>query len=271
MKVIIKFFIMMFITVFKVYSQELETIITDRPDVTESSFTVPKGSFQLETGFLYSSSESQGTSIYVQNYTVTDEYINIPTTLARYGITEYIELRAGAEIMIHNIITNDPEINTVKDSDLSGVQLALKFKLAKQKNLLPSTAVILGSTFPAVSTISSSDIFDPAVVFCFSNQISEKFSAGYNLGFDLNDGFTSSASGNYSLSLSYSISGAVGMFGEFYGIVPFTNVRASNYVDGGFTILIKKNLQIDFSGGYGLNSGITEYFLNTGFSFRLPK
>lgn len=39
-----------------------QTISTDRPDQTEGSSTVPKGSFQIETGLLFGYSKSEGIS-----------------------------------------------------------------------------------------------------------------------------------------------------------------------------------------------------------------
>ncbi len=59
-------------------------MVTDRPDQTESSRTVPKGALQVESGMLLNFEEMEMISV---------RQILLPTTLFRYGITRGIELR----------------------------------------------------------------------------------------------------------------------------------------------------------------------------------
>ena len=63
------------------------TIITDRPDLTESSRAVPYKSIQIETGFL----------MFVENPSVSSEFsttlYQFPTTLVRFGLLKNAELR----------------------------------------------------------------------------------------------------------------------------------------------------------------------------------
>jgi len=65
------------------YGQEL---ITDRPDQTESSSTVPKRSLQIESGLLVGFAEGEDISL---------REILAPTTLFRYGVTKGFEIRGG--------------------------------------------------------------------------------------------------------------------------------------------------------------------------------
>ena len=53
----ITFFIAMFLLNTAIMAQ---TIVTDRPDQTESSSTVPLGSLQIEGGFLHELTEADG-------------------------------------------------------------------------------------------------------------------------------------------------------------------------------------------------------------------
>ena len=62
-------------------AQEIESIQTDRPDLTESAFTVPAGYFQLEAGILRT----------VINKTTQ---LNLhPTLLFKYGVSSSFEFR----------------------------------------------------------------------------------------------------------------------------------------------------------------------------------
>lgn len=55
-------------------------IVTDRPDVTESSIVVPKGSLQFENGLTWTSDHGQSA-------------LDLSETLARFGISRLTELR----------------------------------------------------------------------------------------------------------------------------------------------------------------------------------
>ena len=61
---------------------EYPELITDRPDQTESSTTVPYQSVQIETGWLHSEEDDDDIE--------TDTF---PQTLLRYGLADGLELR----------------------------------------------------------------------------------------------------------------------------------------------------------------------------------
>ncbi|MDQ3021084.1 MAG: transporter [Bacteroidota bacterium] len=266
--------IIIFATAQQSVSQEAISIVTDRPDITESSLTVPKYSIQIESGFSYSRNEFDNEIFYndsLMNTPLTDQYFVTPGVLARYGLNDKIELRLGAQLTTVKSMNENPQTINFTKTNVEGIDIAVKFKLSKQNNLLPSSALIAGSSIPALNPGSETDVFDPSFTFCFSNEITENLGVGYNLGFNLDDGFNSSASGAYSLSFNYLLIESFGMFVEAYGFIPFSQNHATNFADGGITVLIRSNIQLDFSGGYGLNSENTEYFFSTGISFRLPK
>lgn len=76
----------LFLFVQYAFGQEL---VTDRPDQTESSVTVPKGSLQIESGFLLGYSE--------ENRFSTRDLL-LPTTLFRIGLTNNLELRIVSQV-----------------------------------------------------------------------------------------------------------------------------------------------------------------------------
>lgn len=69
-------------------------IATDRPAITNSSVVVPAGSFQMENGFLETS--SQGQSV-----------LDGPVSLVRFGINTRTELRFTAPDYLYRLNTGD--------------------------------------------------------------------------------------------------------------------------------------------------------------------
>jgi len=81
-------------------------LITDRPDATESPYTVGTGNFQIETGALFT---DNGDDAFNTESTVFN------TGLLRYGLNETIELRLGWDYL--NERTNS---NGIELSDING-------------------------------------------------------------------------------------------------------------------------------------------------------
>ena len=92
-----------------------QDIITDRPDQTEASSTVPKNSFQIEMGILTQTSA---------NKTVTN--FAGPSTLIRYGIYEKVELR-----LFNQFESNKLELDggNSKGSGLGDIEIGTKIQL----------------------------------------------------------------------------------------------------------------------------------------------
>ncbi len=71
-------------------SAQVNEIITDRPDQTESPFTVPRRHFQMETGLVFEKTNSN-----------TETFV-YPATLIKYGLTDRFELRLIMEFSTIN-------------------------------------------------------------------------------------------------------------------------------------------------------------------------
>lgn len=82
------------------------------------------------------------------------------------------------------------------------------------------------------------------------------------------DGLTPNPTSIYSVSFGYKITDQLGVFVEPYGFV--TNHGGEKHlINGGFTYLINNHLQLDLTGGYGLNEAAPNNFLSCGASFLL--
>jgi hypothetical protein len=59
------------------------------------------------------------------------------------------------------------------------------------------------------------------------------------------------------------------MFVESYGLL-LEEGDSEHLFDAGFTFLVLPNLQLDVSGGVGLNNNAMDNFLSFGLTYRLP-
>lgn len=243
------------------------SLVTDRPDQTESSAIVPPGYVQIETGWLFTRNHEEG---------ARQETHEFPGTLVRIGLLDWLELRAGWSGHIREEVRLEPlraNANGMGDAELS-----TKIRFWPQKGGRPETALLVGTSLPVGDKDFSSDRFDPSVRFSLSHSLSERFSLGYNLGMQ----WTSAAheSGNrttlsdyiYTAVLGIGLTERLGAFAEVFGEIPASAVgKPANALDGGFTYLLRPNLQLDVTGGAGLSGRAVDWFVGAGFSLRLPE
>ena len=235
---------------------EKPEIVTDRPDQTEAPVLVPAGGVQVETGFVYEKDREE-------NVDHTNFAYN--TTLIKYGVNEFFELRFISEFLGENAkVAENP---ASKVNGFSPLALGVKIKLSDEKGFWPQAAFI-----GHINLRSGSSEFMPAYTaadfrFTLAHTLSDKFSLSYNLGAEW-DGETPEAAFLYTLSLGYVITPKLGFFAEGYSFFP-EDGKADNRVDAGFTYKFSPVVQWDISGGIGLSRNAPDSFLSTGISFRL--
>ncbi|WP_179021545.1 transporter [Winogradskyella forsetii] len=244
------------------FSQEANTsepLVTDRPDATEASSTVGKGTLQIETGGLFESFEENNTTS--ENYTYN-------TTLIRYGILDNVELRVGWDFVEGITKVNGRKLDNVT-SGLSPLLLGLKLDIAEEKGSMPEIALI-GHVFPLFSASADYRPETTGIDFrlSLSHTLSEKSSLGYNIGAKWGND-SPEAAAIYSLSYGYSLSDKFGCFTELYGDLP-EDSSANHYWDAGFTYLPCNDLQFDIYGGTSITQG-QDLLIGMGLSYRVKR
>ena len=244
------------------FSQEIEipnVLITDRPDATEASSTVGKGTLQIETGAFYDSFTNNNVNF--KNYTIN-------TTLIRYGILENLELRIGWDFVEGITTENNLKLNNIT-SGLSPLLLGVKIDVSKEQNGMPEIEFI-GHIFPLFSASKDFRPESTAVDFRFSlsHTLNDKSSLGYNLGAEWGND-SPEVSGIYTVAYGHSLTSRFGFYVELYGDLP-EDSKANHYWDAGFTYLISNNLQLDTYLGTSLTSG-QDILIGLGASFRFLK
>jgi hypothetical protein len=229
-----------------------QTIITDRPDQTESSSTIPKGSFQIETGVLFGFTDSNG---------IAESQLLLPSTLFRIAILEEIELR-----ILSQFESNKNKSINKTFSGISDLEIGAKVQLFKKEDVNTEIAFLSHLVIPSGSKAVTIREIGTINKLSISHSINESIGIGYNLGynyFGFGDGDLT-----YSFSVGLGITEKLGAYVEPYGDIVDFKEHVSSF-DAGITYLIRENFQLDFSFGTGINHSMN--YLSFGCSLNIAK
>jgi hypothetical protein len=233
-------------------SANTQTIVTDRPDQTESSTTVPSGSFQTESGVLVGFTDIDNSS---------ERQILLPTNLFRIGISKGIELRVLSQFESIENKTLDETFSGISD-----LEVGAKVQLFKKEEANTEIAFLSHLIIPSGSKDLTIDKIGAINKLSISHSISKSVGIGYNVGYN----YLGIGSGDltYSFSIGIGITEKLGAYMEPYGDLVDFEEHTSNF-DAGFTYLIQDNFQFDFSFGTGINHSMN--YLALGCSLNIAK
>ena len=251
---------------FNIIAQESE-IITDRPNQAESPFTIDRGTVQIESGLLFERYE-------VSN-TVAAHRSAYPTNLFRIGLVNRLELRLVNEVVGYRTINTGTNEELAKVSGTENMHVGLKYQLTGT-NRKTAVGVVTHAILPTGSKGISNERYGVYSRINISHEFTDKKYISTNLGYnnyDLDfteDGLVRKANGNFTYTFVYGvgIGERLGLYVEAFGdLVEFEDWESN--MDAGMTYLLKENIQIDYSYGWGVNR-IMNYH-SIGISVRLPK
>ncbi len=229
-----------------------QNIITDRPDQTESSSTIPKMSVQIESGTLLG---------FTENNADLFRQLLAPTTLFRIGITHGVELR-----ILNQLESIKNQSNAEKFNGFSDLEVGTKIQLYKPQDKNIEIAFLTHLVFPTGSKKLSNTKLATINKLSISHELNDNIGIGYNLGY--NNFGTGIGDLTYSLALGLNITEKVSIFVEPYGEYTDFETYVSN-IDAGITYLVKENFQLDFSFGTGVTH--TMNYISFGFSWNIKK
>ena len=234
--------------------KEVAKLVTDRPTQTVSSTVVPMGSFQLEAGSSIEFTPQEGTR-------KDKNSLLAPTTLLRYGVSQYFELRAVSQFE-----SRKSPFDENRTSGMGDLQLGVKVRILDKPGVNTKVAWMGHVQIPTGSRGISEDVYKGIGKLTVSHVLSETVNLGYSMGYDY---FTEkNGDFNYTMVLGIAVNDRVGLFIEPYGeVVRLKTFEAS--FDAGFVYLLKENLQLDFSYGSGLNYKMN--YLALGMSWNTSK
>ena len=247
-------------------------LITDRPDQTESAFSVPLGYMQFEAGWGFSHSEDGGVRLGTHT---------VPGALARIGLGHGIEARIGFAGWSRESRDNGGGGGgTMIVTGIGDLDIGLKYQLAEALGMRPHIAFMGTVTLPTGGADFGGVRADPSVRLLFAHDISERVGLGYNVGATWTSVPDAGGAGAtktlvdavYTVVFGFALNDRVGAFAESFGTLAVSDGAVSEHLlDGGFTILLRDNLQLDMSAGVGLTGTADDWFLGAGLAIRVPR
>jgi len=241
-------------------------LVTDRPDQTESSILVPAGFAQLEAGWVFSREDEAGLRV--------DTHV-LPQSLMRIGLIDELELRVGWTGYVSEQTRRG---GVEEDADGAGdAEIGAKARLWNRHGS-SSGALIVSVSVPLGADVHTTDRFDPSFRFSASHSLAENLALGYNIGSTWRSAPDPSGERHtlsdllYTLALGFGdITPRLSAFVELFGEVPASaSGKPRHSLDGGFTFLVRPNLQLDFFSGLGLSDEADDGFFGAGVSVRFP-
>lgn len=227
------------------------SIVTDRPDFTESPVAVPRGAVQVEAGNTLERTDD------VRANTLGE-------TLVRVGVRDGVELRLGLPSYVR--LAGPGAVDGVSDGNL-GAKLDL-VRASRASGLVPTTALIVGAALPTGSRAFRGGGVSPEAKLLVGWSLGEAWALSSNLNVasvDAGDARTGEVAG--SVSVARSLSERTGAYLEWFGTRP-DGARGTHYANGGVTYLFTDDHQLDVRAGRGLGGNRRDYFLGLGFSQR---
>ena len=233
----------------------LREMTTDRPDTTESPFTVDAGRIQIETTIA-------GYSRFREAGGATLDTYEFGTTNVRFGLTHNLE--AGFVWQPYGVVrTRQSGVPTLRQSGIGGLELRGKYNLWGNDTFDKAGATALALLpfigFPTDADNGISPAFtEGGIVVPFAIQLSEKFALALNGGVAwIRDEASSGYRPEYlaSVSLAYEWNDKVGTYYEIAARFHTDDPRGDAVVFGtGVTYSVTKNLQLDAGVNFGLTS-----------------
>ncbi len=233
----------------------LREMTTDRPDTTESPFTVDAGRIQIETNIA-------GYSRFGEAGGPTLDTYEFGTTNVRFGLAHNLE--AGFVWQPYGVVrTKQSGIPTLRQSGIGGLELRGKYNLwgndIFDKAGATALALLLFIGFPTDADNGIGTAFtEGGIVVPFAIQLSEKFALALNGGVAwIRDDAGSGYRPEYlaSASLAYEWNGRIGTYYEIAARFHTDDPRGDAVAFGtGVTYSVTKNLQLDAGVNFGLTS-----------------
>ena len=242
---------------------EDEPLATDRPDFTETSSTVGRGTVQLETGYTFTHDDDAGVEVSSHSF---------PESLFRIGVlADWLELRFAWNYAVERTRVG-PAANTVDGAE--DLYLGVKLALTEQAGALPEMALMPQMTVPTGARAFSSDEVMPGINWLYGWDLSENISAGgstqVNRAIEDSGNFYSEFA--QSATMGFALTERLGAYTEWFALFPHEAIdpdtEVEHYFDAGFTFLVNNDVQLDIRAGLGLNEAADDFFVGSGASFR---
>jgi len=239
---------------------KMKDMETDRPDVTESAYTVEAGHFQVESDlFKQVRNKSDGMQTIENTYNLAN---------LKLGITQKLDVQLVVPTYATNT-TRDLATNKIidKQSGFGDITARVKYNIWGSGGGKSALAVLPFVSLPSSSFADNG--VQGGVTFPFALELNDKTSFGAQTTIS----FVKEDNNKYYTDMLYSFTFGRSLFEQLDGFVegvatysPYAK-NTDFYANGGLIFSATKNFNIDAGLNIGLNSGADNIYF-VGFSFR---
>jgi hypothetical protein len=254
MKRLLFLVLFIFLLPFLSFSQDSTSyeISTDRPSISFSAFTAPKGILIAENGYLQN------------KFRLGTFYI--PSIFLRYGISKRLEARLGDEYShLSQTIFSMP----LTISNFLPISVGLKYRINSPEQSKFALSALWTSKIPIPTTLDKTSLRHYGKVLMQYN-FTQKWYGFSNIGLEFLKVQSNVTQFAYTLGLGRNITNGLYLYFETFGYEPFQesiSVSSSHGANIGMVYIIKKRYQLDTSFGGNWNESLSIYhFFNIGFS-----
>jgi hypothetical protein len=239
---------------------------TDRPDTTESPFTVDAGHFQLELSFLDFTYDhrSEGDQ--------TTRAWQVAPLLFKVGLLNNVDLQLGLEPYDHVRTTDRASDESKTPQGFGDTIIRLKTNLWGNDSGRTAFAIMPFIKLPTARRDLGNGHIEGGIIFPLSVSLADTWDLGTMAEFDFN---RSAANDRcvvdfvHALTIGHELSDAISMYAEYAG---FANLNGDEkyrgYFNTGVTYGLTKDIQLDAGIRAGLTTAADDIGVFTGISIR---
>ena len=244
-------------------AEPTDTIVTDRPDVAESSETVGALRFQLEAGLLALTEKHDGQRT---------SSLRTPTKL-RFGVIDPLEIHVETAGFAWDDVSGGAD-GSQSHTGVGDFEFGFKAHLCDQQGFIPSTGLLFGLMTPLGSGRFTDSSYRLRPTFAFDWDLTEAWAVGSNFGFTvpLDDRDRASDLFRFALAVGRTWSPllpTLRTYVEIFNFTAFDDGETELAVDGGFTWLVRPNLQLDLTMLVGITGSAADIGGGLGASIKL--
>ena len=227
-----------------------DEIISDRPDITNSSVVVPPGSLQIENGVNFSARDGS-------------QVIDGTNTRLRAGITDCLEFLVDTPTYFANVRSS-------ANSGFSDLAPALKWQISPIPGKVDLSAVF-GMALPTESAGTAGPGAQPYLQFPWSWELR----SGWGLSGMFTEFFRPSDPISKRITettfvIEKKVTERASLFVEYVGDYP-ENGSPAQLLNSGALYRLSPNQQVDFHVALGLNHNAPSYIVGVGYSVRFDE
>lgn len=233
-----------------------ENTSTEQPGFYVGTYTMYPGNFQVEVN---------GTLERVYD-NINYNAFSIPAALLRYGVSDWLEVRAGTEVV--RTVFNNSGTN-LGITQVNPFLLGVKAQVIQPGEKLPELSLRAHLRIPRTGS-NGAGTWDlaPNIMAITNFPVLRDFTAFINLGIDW-PGDDTTPTYQYGIALERGIARNLTGYVEAYGFQFGNRATLDHRYDLGAYYAITNTLQLDLSGGIAPSEVYTSWFVSGGLSFRV--